>query len=653
MSVIGLRVGPFEVESEVAVPEPGRWYRAVRTGLTRKQPAEALVRVLGPEATPAERQELQRAFENLRTLDDARVPAPIAYYEGIGALAVACVEGAPLDRLVEARATDALPMSPGTLLDIALELAETLQHAHHKGRWHGHLWPGVVLLGADGKLWVWGFGPGHESDPPEAWLPPERARGLAGTPALDQWSLGAFIASLITGKAPWSGADPRADARRGDPEGIVGPIESQWPALGRLLRKMLDPQPESRFPSLQPVRQDLLALARKAGGTSERHKLGGALAQRMLSKSAAAARTPAPVTRRPTPHAKDEIALTPVPAPTRATPPPAPRRDAPMAVVRPALEDDVPVAKLTPAPVPTRVVIAPRGDVTEERLATEIIDDDRAETEVIGPEHDLVERENTEMSEVSSLIHAVVEPVEEAIEDPISSSSESNVVLPEVDGLWAEPSQPNRKETPVAAATPETPKPALQHIVIGAADEEEDTGDAATEQWSADRLTTMLEDLDQPQTAAGRTPAPAPATRMPLPVAALQPTQPPQPPPLIAGKPIPVNVELDSSPGTRPTMVPVTDPGPASEADDLQLPPPHTGPRTDTGFGTDAGFFKGPSDVKVAPLDPPSGPGVLPSEPPPAPLPELKPALITKVAPILALLLLVALVLLTLWKLFG
>ena len=507
MSVIGLRVGPFEVESEVTVPEPGRWYRAVRTGLTRKQPAEALVRVLGPEATPAERQELQRAFENLRALDDARVPAPIAYYEGIGALAVACVEGSPLDRLVEARATDALPMSPGTLLDIALELAETLQHAHHKGRWHGHLWPGIVLLGADGKLWVWGFGPGHESDSPEAWLPPERARGLAGTPALDQWSLGAFIASLISGKAPWSGADPRADARRGDPAGIVGPIETQWPALGRLLRKMLDPQPENRFPSLQPVRQELLALARKAGGTSERHKLGGALAQRLLAKPAAAANTPTPVTRRPTPHAKDEISLTPVPEPSRMTPIPTLRRlpAEPMSVVRPTLDEDVPVAKMTPAPVQNRVVIAPRGDVTEERLATEIIDDERAPTEVIGAEHDLVERENTEMSEVSDLTHAVVASLEEAIEDPISSSRESTVVLPEVDGLWAQP----KKDGPFVATPATTPsaKPGLQQVVIGETSDDEDTGDTATEQWSAERLTTLLADLDQPQTAAGRTPA--------------------------------------------------------------------------------------------------------------------------------------------------
>lgn len=645
MSVIGLRVGPFEVESEAAVPEPGRWYRAVRTGLTRKQPAEALVRVLGPEASAAERQELQRAFENLRSLEDARVPAPIAYYEGIGALAVAFVEGSPLTQLVEARTTDALPMSPGTLLDIALELAETLQHAHHKGRWHGHLWPGLVQLGADGKLWVWGFGPGHESDPPEAWLPPERARGLAGTPALDQWSLGAFIASLITGRAPWNGVDPRAESRRGDPSSIVGPIETQWPALGRLLRKMLDPQPESRFPSLQPVRQELLALARKAGGTSERHRLGSTLAH--LVNAAPVAPTPAaaapvaatPVSRHPTPHAKDEISLTPVPATTRMTPIPTLRRlpDEPMNVVRPTLDEDVPVAKMTPAPVHSRVVAPPPVEVTEERLETEIIDDDRAETEVIGPEHDLVERENTEMSDVSDLAHALVAPVEEAVEDPISVSRDAVVRLPEVDGLWA---QPNKQAAPAKQDEDE---------------DDEDTGDAATEQWSADKLTTMLQDLEQPQTAA---PTPPPAhrappvqrTQIPLPAAVVQPTQPPQPPPLIAGKVVPVAVEMDSSAAANPTMVPVTDPGPPS-VDDLQLPYP--GPRTDTGFGTDAGFFKGPSELPVARLDPPTGPGGLPSEPPPPPLPEVKPAMITKVAPLLALLLLVSLVILTLWRMFG
>ena len=31
MSVIGLRIGPFEIAREAEVPERGKWYRAVRS----------------------------------------------------------------------------------------------------------------------------------------------------------------------------------------------------------------------------------------------------------------------------------------------------------------------------------------------------------------------------------------------------------------------------------------------------------------------------------------------------------------------------------------------------------------------------------------------------------------------------------------------
>ena len=40
MTMIGLRVGPFEIAAAATVPEEGDWYLASRTGMTRKQPAD-------------------------------------------------------------------------------------------------------------------------------------------------------------------------------------------------------------------------------------------------------------------------------------------------------------------------------------------------------------------------------------------------------------------------------------------------------------------------------------------------------------------------------------------------------------------------------------------------------------------------------------
>ena len=127
MSAIGLRVGPFEVEERVKVPEPGDWYLARRTGLTRKQPTDVVVHLLGPSPEPDALAGLQRAYDRLRQLADERVPAAHAFYEGTGALAVQAVRGAPLDRVIERRATESVAMDPATLLDIALELCEALR----------------------------------------------------------------------------------------------------------------------------------------------------------------------------------------------------------------------------------------------------------------------------------------------------------------------------------------------------------------------------------------------------------------------------------------------------------------------------------------------------------------------------------------------
>lgn len=407
MSMIGLRVGPFEITREAVVPEGGQWFRAARAGTARRTPNDVLVRLLSPDAPAEERAGLQREYETLRELEDARLPQPVAFYEGIGALAVTAVEGAPLRMWIADRRAEGLPLTPATLLDIALDLAEVLQHAHNKGRFHGRLSPDVVVIGADGRLCLWGMAPGSAPEADPAWLAPERARSEPPGPHTDQWALAALIAALVTGREPWE-SDPGAQARRGDTSALLEPIERQWPALGRILRRALDPHPANRFPSLHPLRQELLALARKAGGASDRRDLAAQLARRMpipvtlveedeppaadapdepqtaadaatpTSASASAttpdAATPPTTTpptgtpaatapagiemptaatipspdATPTPDATRTPDATPTPAATAGTPAPRPRREAltaePLPVVRVELEDEVPLA---------------------------------------------------------------------------------------------------------------------------------------------------------------------------------------------------------------------------------------------------------------------------------------------------------------------
>ncbi len=327
MTVIGTRVGPFEIAQACDFPGPAEWYVARRPDMSRKQPSAVLVQLASDAGGLAS---LRRAFDRLRAHDDPRIPSVVGFYEGARAMAIQYVEGAPLSVLVRARADDAIPMTPPTLLDVLLELTDTLKRAHGQNLIHGHLDADVVWLAPDGHLWLLGWERGIAKSA-EGWRAPERTRGQPPTAATDQWGLAALATALIVGAAP-TGDSPTSH---------VETIERQWPALGRLLKRMLDPRPANRFDSMHPVRQALLALARKAGGTSDRRELGARLSRER------------PTVDRTTP---DSPTVTPAPARLAAAdPPPAdlPTRDLPRTErFAGPLEPDSPTADHTPPDTP-------------------------------------------------------------------------------------------------------------------------------------------------------------------------------------------------------------------------------------------------------------------------------------------------------------
>ncbi|MCA9568765.1 MAG: protein kinase [Myxococcales bacterium] len=352
MSVIGLRVGPFEIVESATVPEPGSWFRATRAGMTQRKPTHVLVKLLPPHAGEAERADLQRELDRLRAVEDPRVPGVVALYEGIGALALDAPDGISCQEIIEAREEGTVAMTPATLLDIGLEVAETLQHAHHRNRFHGHLAASHVRVSLSGKLHVFGFGPGPETPAEPDWCPPERARGQPGGPATDQWSLAAILAGLITGHPPWHGG---RDPRTGDMEPALEAIERQWPALARLFRRMLEPDPANRFPTMHPVRQELLALARKAGASSDRRELGKRMARRIHR------------------HVVPDTGITAVPE-ASPQPPPEPASE-------PTGEPDVSRDPIDPPSLPD----AERADAPPAAAPAPLADEP---LDVVSPEHD-------------------------------------------------------------------------------------------------------------------------------------------------------------------------------------------------------------------------------------------------------------------------
>jgi hypothetical protein len=368
-----MRVGAWQIESAADVPAAGTWTvavgpvagraRAAGSRAPRAASERAWVSVLPPDADRIGRAGQRAAHDALARLDDPRIPVALGYFEGSGAYVVGASEGWPLTLVVEGRRDRVLALSPATLLDLVIDLCEAVGHAHQRRLVHGRLWPGCVWVARDGHLVVWGFGAPVAA--PAAWAIPDRALDEA----TDQWSIGALAVALVTGR-PFDG---------------TAAIDAQWPALGRVLRRMTEPVKADRFESLDAARHALIGLARRAGEASDRRALVAWLSGEPIE--AEPVEQPEEVVAEVSEPSEEadqsdptEVPVPRVDRPARIEPRVvrAPLPEEPLPVVRPSVDDEVPVAALRPAASRTpdgagmtfgRPTRAGRGEVAAPALA--------------------------------------------------------------------------------------------------------------------------------------------------------------------------------------------------------------------------------------------------------------------------------------------
>jgi alpha-beta hydrolase superfamily lysophospholipase len=163
---------------------------------------------------------------------------------GVDYIAMRYIEGPTLARRL------ATPVDPSLAVDITLQIAAALGHAHSRGVVHRDVKPSNILLDAIGNAYLADFGlaalledgdNAEERGGTPQYMAPEQARGDAAGPAADQFALGCVLAEMLAG-----GRVPA------DPDAVAAALpDTLPPALVEIIRRAIDPDPVRRWPTIE------------------------------------------------------------------------------------------------------------------------------------------------------------------------------------------------------------------------------------------------------------------------------------------------------------------------------------------------------------------------------------------------------------------
>jgi Tol biopolymer transport system component/serine/threonine protein kinase len=289
-SLMGCRLGHYEIRSYIGAGGMGEVYRACDTRLGR----DVAIKVL-PEALAHSQPRLQGLDQEARAASALSHPNICVIYE-VGEtadnrhfIAMEYIEGLTLRELLAQR-----PLDLKQLLDVAIQIASALAAAHAAGVVHRDIKPENIMVRRDGYVKVLDFGLAkftpERATTPEAlarspfvtdqrmvmgtacYMAPEQVRGLAVDARTDLWSLGVVLYEMLAGHPPF--------ARRtiGD---VVAAILEQEPAplrrdLGRapealecLVSKALRKDRNQRYQTAEEMLADLSSLRRRLEADAE------------------------------------------------------------------------------------------------------------------------------------------------------------------------------------------------------------------------------------------------------------------------------------------------------------------------------------------------------------------------------------------------
>ncbi len=285
-SLIGTRLGSYEITAKLGEGGMGEVYRATDTRLKR----DVAIKVLPPGFTEDKERlaRFEREAQLLAQLQHPNIASIFGLEEsgGVRALVMELVEGPTLAERLEAG-----PLPIAESLSVSSQIAQALEEAHEKGIVHRDLKPQNVKASIEGKVKVLDFGLEKAMDPTggassaadlarsptllnsptltavqgtqlgvilgtAAYMAPEQARGGAIDKRADIWSFGVVVYEMLCGRSLFAGETVT------DTLAAVLTREVDWNALPAatpaairgLLRRCLERNPKNRLRDIGDAR---------------------------------------------------------------------------------------------------------------------------------------------------------------------------------------------------------------------------------------------------------------------------------------------------------------------------------------------------------------------------------------------------------------
>jgi TolB-like protein/tetratricopeptide (TPR) repeat protein len=277
LDLTGQFVGPYRIDAHVGSGGMGDVYKAHDPRLNRVVALKLLPRHLSEDAERLRRFHAEACTASSLNHPNILVVHDFGEHDGRPFIATEFVEGETLRRRL---ASGALPTTE--LLTIGAQIASALAAAHDRGVLHRDVKPENVMIRPDGYVKVLDFGIAKLTvtdtnvtreavDSRELlivgtpqYMSPEQARGDPVDFRSDQFSLGALLYELATGRQVFkrgSAVESAAAVINAEPEPLERACPERPHALRRAIERCLAKQPANRYPSTRDLHRDLVEAA--------------------------------------------------------------------------------------------------------------------------------------------------------------------------------------------------------------------------------------------------------------------------------------------------------------------------------------------------------------------------------------------------------